>query len=96
MIWDTNDRGNRRAILELYRSAPESELAAAGTRQSELTCPALVAWGTRDPYLPAELAREYARVLPNAELLELEDAGHWPWMERPDLVGTVVEFLGRG
>ena len=85
MIWETYDRGTRRAILELYRSADEDLLGPAGSRQSELTCPALVAWGTADPYLPVSFAREYARVLPNAELVELDDAGHWPWLERPDL-----------
>lgn len=94
MIWDNYDRGTRRAILELYRSAPEEALAAAGSRLGELACPTLVAWGTGDPYLPREFARQYARVLPDAELLEFDDAGHWPWLERPDLIDRVVGFLG--
>jgi pimeloyl-ACP methyl ester carboxylesterase len=93
MIWETYDRGTRRAILKLYRSADEATLGTAGSRQSELTCPALVVWGTGDPYLPARFARDYARVLPNAELVELEDAGHWPWLERPDVVDRVAAFL---
>jgi pimeloyl-ACP methyl ester carboxylesterase len=96
MIWRRYDRGMRRAILELYRSAPESELAAAGARLGELRCPALVAWGARDPYLPVKFGREYARVLPDAELVELDGAGHWPWIERPELVGRVLEFLRQG
>jgi len=25
----------------------------------------------------------------------LPDAGHWPWLDRPDVVDTVVAFLAR-
>lgn len=93
MIWRHFDRGTRRAILELYRSAPEDSLAVAGSRLGELGCPALVAWGAADPFLPVEFARLYATRLPRSELVELADAGHWPWIERPDLVDRVVGFL---
>lgn len=55
--------------------------------------PALVLWGTKDPYIPARFAGEYARALPNAELVELDDAGHWPWLDRPDVIERVVDFL---
>ena len=37
-----------------------------------------------------------AAALPDAELLELPDAGHWPWLDRPDLPARVHEFLARG
>jgi pimeloyl-ACP methyl ester carboxylesterase len=93
MIWSRFDRGTRRAILALYRSAPEYALAAAGRNLGSLACPALVVWGARDPYLPVGFAGAYAGRLPNAELLELADAGHWPWVERPEIVERVVAFI---
>ena len=96
MIWLHFDRGTKRAILELYRSAPEDALAAAGSRLDELRCPALVVWGARDPYLPIEFGRAYAGRLPNAELVELADAGHWPWIERADVVERVIGFIRAG
>jgi len=89
------DQGTQRAILRLYRSSPPDVLAAAGERLGELGVPALVAWGRRDPYIPARFGKAYADVL-DAELLELADAGHWPWLDRPDLIGRVVEFVGAG
>jgi pimeloyl-ACP methyl ester carboxylesterase len=88
------DQGTQRAILRLYRSSPPDALAAAGGRLGDLKMPALVVWGMRDPYIPARFARAYAQALGSAELLELDDAGHWPWLDRPDLVQRVVDFLG--
>jgi len=92
-VLDHFDQGTQRAILRLYRSSPSDVLAAAGARLGRLQMPALVVWGTRDPYIPASFGREYARALPHAELLELPDAGHVPWLDRPDVVDRVVEFL---
>ena len=92
-IWKGFDAGTRRAILGLYRSADPATLAAAGARLADLDCPALVAWGTRDPYIGVEQGRWYAATLPRAELLELAGAGHWPWVDRPELIDRVAAFL---
>ncbi len=86
------DQGTQRAILRLYRSSPSEALAAAGARLETLRMPSLVVWGERDPYIPARFAREYADVL-GAELASLPDAGHWWWLDRPDVIERVVEFL---
>jgi len=87
------DQGTQRAILRLYRSSPEDMLAAAGQRLGTLQMPALVIWGMRDPYIPARFGREYAQALPHAELVEVPDAGHWPWLDHPELIERVVDFL---
>jgi pimeloyl-ACP methyl ester carboxylesterase len=87
------DQGTQRAILRLYRSSPSSLLERAGTHLDRLQVPALVVWGMRDPYLPPRFGRAYADALPDARLLELPDAGHWPWLDRPDLIDTVAGFL---
>jgi pimeloyl-ACP methyl ester carboxylesterase len=87
------DHGTQRAILRLYRSAPPEALARAGTDLGRVTAPALVVWGQRDPYIPARFGVEYAHALPHAELLELPDAGHWWWLDRPEAIERVVGFL---
>jgi pimeloyl-ACP methyl ester carboxylesterase len=87
------DQGTQRAILRLYRSSPPDVLAAAGRDLSRLAMPALVLWGLQDPYIPKRFATEYARALPNSELVELPDAGHWWWLDRPDAIERVAEFL---
>ncbi|HWJ50473.1 MAG TPA: alpha/beta hydrolase [Solirubrobacteraceae bacterium] len=93
-VMDHFDEGTQRAILRLYRSSPPEVLEAAGEQLGALSMPALVAWGVKDPYIPARFAAEYAHALPHAELIELPDAGHWPWIDRPDLIDRLVEFLG--
>ncbi|MHB8490816.1 MAG: alpha/beta fold hydrolase [Solirubrobacteraceae bacterium] len=87
------DQGTQRAILRLYRSAPSQTLAAAGAALGTLTMPSLVVWGTRDPYIPARFAHAYAAVLPDSELALYDDAGHWPWLDRPDVIDRVCAFL---
>jgi pimeloyl-ACP methyl ester carboxylesterase len=93
MIWRGLDAGTKRAILRLYRSADPEKLAAAGADLGRVDCPALVVWGARDPYLPLRFGRLYAERLPNAELVEVEGAGHWPWIERPELGARLASFL---
>jgi pimeloyl-ACP methyl ester carboxylesterase len=87
------DQGTQRAILRLYRSSPPAVLAAAGANLSRIDAPSLVAWGMQDPYIPARFAAAYAQALPDARVIELPDAGHWPWLDRPDLIGSVADFL---
>jgi pimeloyl-ACP methyl ester carboxylesterase len=87
------DQGTQRAILRLYRSAPANVLEAAGAQLGRLRMPALVVWGMKDPYIPERFGRAYADALERAELLELADAGHWPWLDRPDAIDRIVDFL---
>jgi pimeloyl-ACP methyl ester carboxylesterase len=95
MVLDHFDQGTQRAILRLYRSAPSEALARAGGALGAIDAPALVVWGMRDPYIPASFAQAYARALGGAELLELRDAGHWWWLDRPDAIERVLDFLER-
>jgi pimeloyl-ACP methyl ester carboxylesterase len=92
--YDDFDHGTQRAILKLYRSAPAETLARHGERLGDLRRPALVLWPTRDPYIGAEFGRRYADALGEEAELELVDAGHWVWHERPEVIERVAAFLG--
>jgi pimeloyl-ACP methyl ester carboxylesterase len=91
--YDDFDHGTQRAILRLYRSAPPEVLARHGERLGELRQPALVLWPERDPYIGAEFGERYAEALGGEVELEMFDAGHWPWLERPEMVDRVGSFL---
>lgn len=91
--WRHFDQGTQRAILRLYRSADPDVLEAAGRRLGDIPAPALVVWGDHDPYLPTRFAHEYAERIPNGRALVVPDAGHWPWLDKPGLIGEVCAFL---
>jgi pimeloyl-ACP methyl ester carboxylesterase len=92
-IYEHFDQGTQRAILKLYRSAPPTALADAGARLGDVRSPALVLWGDRDPYLPARFADGLAAALGDARARHLDDAGHWPWLDRPAVVDEVATHL---
>ncbi len=97
LVWESiGDKTTRSAILALYRSANPRALVGAGANLASLRCPALILWGGQDPYVPARFAQAYADALGGpAEVEVLDDAGHWPWLDRPDLVDRVVAFLAQ-
>lgn len=96
LTWRNWPRGSWPAMLRLYRSADPARLAAAGEGLDRLTVPALVVWGVDDPYLPRRFGAAYADRLPRARLVELDRAGHWPWLDRPDSIEPIVDFLDAG
>jgi len=96
LIWDHLDSGTLDAVLRLYRSAPESKLEELGSELGTLSCLSLVVWGMKDRYLPARFGRAYADALPNSELIELPESGHWPWRDEPSVIPRIVRFLEPG
>lgn len=66
-------------------------------RLEELTVPALFVWGERDRLVPASFARHVERAVPHARSVLVEDCGHFPQIEHPDLTHRLVrEFFAQG
>ena len=83
------DHGTQRAILKLYRSARENVAALEA-----ITAPALVLWGARDRYLATEWAGRIAAELGGETTAEIfPEAGHWPWLDRPEILQIVQDFV---
>jgi pimeloyl-ACP methyl ester carboxylesterase len=57
---------------------------------TELQVPALVLCGREDQVTPLALSEEMARLLPDAELVIVETAGHMTTLEQPDAVKAAV------
>jgi pimeloyl-ACP methyl ester carboxylesterase len=92
-IWEQFDQGTQRAILRLLRSIDERSLAAAGLDLGSLERPVLVVWGEQDPWLDPSFADAYARALPEATVERVADAGHWPWLDQPELRARLAAFV---
>jgi pimeloyl-ACP methyl ester carboxylesterase len=93
VVWEQFDQGTQRALLRLHRAADEPRLAELGSTLGSLEAPALVIWGERDPWFAPEFADAYGAVIPHAVVERIADAGHWPWLDRPQVIDRVAEFL---
>ncbi len=87
------DLGTERAVLRILRSASPELLAGAGAQLGAIEAPALVLWGAEDPWIAPRFGAGYAATLGDAELEIAEDAGHWPWIDRPELAARMIEHL---
>jgi 2-hydroxy-6-oxonona-2,4-dienedioate hydrolase len=70
----------------VLRSIRFTKSATKHTMHSELpgiNVPALLVWGKQDPITPAEIAPEFQKLLPNAELKIIDQCGHVPTQEKP-------------
>jgi len=92
-VWEQFDQGTQRAILRLFRSADPARLQAAGASLESLQMPALVIHGESDPWYPAAFADAYGTKLADARVERIADAGHWPWLDQPDVIDRVTAFL---
>jgi pimeloyl-ACP methyl ester carboxylesterase len=93
MIWRHMDQGTNDATLALYRHADPDRLAQAGKDLSRLTCPTLILWGAKDPFLKPNLGEAYARALTSSTLQVIPAAGHWPWIDDARVIDRVLEFV---
>jgi pimeloyl-ACP methyl ester carboxylesterase len=94
--WDQFDQGTQRAILRLHRSVDERALAGAGNGLETLHQPALVIWGDQDPWLAPTFADAYGRRLPLVTVQHIPGAGHWPWLDQPELAERLAAFAADG
>lgn len=87
-VWDQFDQGTQRAILRLVRSAGKDMVGGRGPRP-----PVVILWGDADPWYPPAVADEYAVRLPGTTVERIAGAGHWPWLDRPEVVDRVAALL---
>ncbi|MDX6640019.1 MAG: hypothetical protein QOF12_1030 [Solirubrobacteraceae bacterium] len=84
----------RRAGLALYRSGDFEKLAAHEGALAAMDVPTLILWGAGDEYAPVAGAHRFQREIPHAELVVLEDAGHFLMEDQPERVaGEIGRFL---
>ena len=94
-MYDHYDRATRRTVLRLYRNRPNDDvLRAASQLFRGLDRPALVLWGGKDPFVPLRHAEQQRESFPRAEVVVLEESGHWPFADDPEgTANAVVPFV---
>lgn len=89
------DLGTERAMRRIMRSSAPAVLAAAGADLGAITAPALVVWGEQDRWIAPRFGSGYAAALGDATLELVPDAGHWPWIDQPEVGTRIVEYLAK-
>jgi pimeloyl-ACP methyl ester carboxylesterase len=72
-----------------WRRVIRNEVAA-------LDLPVHFVWGTRDAFESASSGRQLAERMSQAQFVEIEDAGHLPWLDHPADVAAALAPLWQG
>jgi pimeloyl-ACP methyl ester carboxylesterase len=84
--------GYAEVVAAVWRSFVRTD-ACLLDRAHEIRCPTLVAWGARDPVLPARIGRAVVRAIPHATWAPMA-TGHSPFVEdTATFLGHLAPFL---
>ena len=68
-----------RSLLATIRNLQlKSAMAEIESGFKEWQQPILILWGMKDPWLPLDIAQNFASSLPQGELIKLNNVGHYP------------------
>ena len=97
-VWSRCDLPNERNFMGMfvkYIQPSIQRLAPSPGDLANVTMPVLTVHGTKDRSAPYGGGRDWAMTLPNARLVTIENGGHAPWIEAPDVffdaVGTFLD-----
>jgi pimeloyl-ACP methyl ester carboxylesterase len=82
-----NDRTKVIRTLAIAKSAIRHNMAKD---LPKLNTPACVIWGRNDNVTPPEVAVDFQKLLPDADLFWLDECGHAPMMEHPDKFNEIL------
>jgi len=83
-----NDRHKVIRTLAIAKSAIRHNMAKD---LPDMNVPACIIWGKNDHVTPPEVAVDFQRLLPDADLFWVEKCGHVPMMEHPDEFNEILE-----
>jgi pimeloyl-ACP methyl ester carboxylesterase len=86
--------GFKRALLSTIRSGIVTGATEAYERVGRLEHSVMLIWGREDMDAPFELNEKIRKLIPQIEFQPIDEAGHLPHYERPEVVNPLlVEFL---
>jgi pimeloyl-ACP methyl ester carboxylesterase len=83
-----NDRNKVIKTLAIAKSAIRHNMAKD---LPDMNTPSCVIWGKNDNVTPPDVAEDFARLLPDADLYWIDKCGHAPMMEHPDTFNELLE-----
>jgi len=83
-----NNNGKAIRVLNMARSAIKENLSDEIPR---ITQPTLLIWGKQDTITPPDVAMEFNKLIPNSQLVWVDECGHAPMMEKPEEFNFILE-----
>ena len=83
-----NDRNRVLRILAIAKSAIRHNMAKD---LPSMTLPTCLIWGKNDTITPPDVAEEFKSLLPDSSLYWIDECGHAPMMERPEMFNEILE-----
>jgi pimeloyl-ACP methyl ester carboxylesterase len=89
-------KGFKYAILSTMRNRMLESFAETYARVGKLKKPTLLIWGKNDTTVPFKNSTEILKAIPHSEFHPIENCGHIPHYEKPEIVNKVLlEFLSK-
>jgi pimeloyl-ACP methyl ester carboxylesterase len=89
-------KGFKCAILSTMRNGMLESFYETYIRVGELHKPTLLFWGRQDKTIPFEHSHAVRQAIPHAEFHVIENCGHIPHYEKPEIVNPILlEFLSK-
>jgi pimeloyl-ACP methyl ester carboxylesterase len=87
---------DRLRALRLIRMARSVQAENVREDLEKLAMPTLLIWGREDGITPPDVANIFHEEIRNSELYWVEECGHAPMMEHPEIFNRIfLDFLGR-
>lgn len=91
LVAPAEDRGSAQAFYATFKAATIGIPGfSVKTVLPNLDIPILLIWGQQDRMVPSVIASQFAAYNPKVELLTLENAGHCPHDECPEVVNQAI------
>ncbi len=89
-------KGFKRAILSTMRNHMLESFFETYAQVGKMQKPSLLFWGKDDRTVPFENSRIIMKAIPHAEFHAIENCGHIPHYEKPEIVNPILlEFLSK-
>lgn len=88
--WTTRAAFKRQVSVRLGRGIVRSD-AVPGKGPRRISVPTVIVWGMRDRALPPKLLRGITRDIPQAQVVELPEIGHFVPEEAPDELARAIQ-----
>lgn len=78
-------------VTSTFSNNPAVRTEAVGDKAASISVPTLVVWGAEDTTVPITMGQAFARAIPRAKLVTIDESGHVPSLEQPVRFVTAVE-----